>query len=67
MAEGVIACNYDPAKITVVLNSSDLDLFAPDTVDRNAFRRQHGIADEKIVVGYTGTFSTAQGVSSPRN
>lgn len=63
MAEGVAATGYDPQRLTIVPNSADLDLFAPEQANGLDFRRQHNIGKDKIVVGYAGTLGRINDVS----
>lgn len=63
MAEGIATVGYPKNCISVVPNSSDLDLFQRDSVRGREFRRQLGIADDKILVGYAGTLGRINGIS----
>ncbi len=62
MAAGVEAAGYPKNRIAIVPNSSDLDFFQRDPVRGSAFRRQLGIGEDKIIVGYVGTLGRVNGV-----
>ncbi len=63
MAEGVRRTGYAADKVTVVPNACDLQHFARDEARGRDFRRNLGIADEQILVGYVGTLGFINGVS----
>lgn len=56
MAAGVARRGYPADRIAIVPNGADLELFRRDGVRGREFRRQLGIADDRIVIGYAGTF-----------
>jgi len=62
MADGVVATGFPSSRVTEIPNSADLDLFYPNANWRTAFRKQHGIGEEQILVVYTGTFGRINGV-----
>jgi len=62
MAAGVARSGYPPQRITVVPNGSDVSFFARDAQRGRALRRALGIDDERVVVGYTGTFGRINGL-----
>ena len=55
MKEGVLAQGVSPAKITVIPNASDNELFDIPPARGKAFREQYAIPDGPLVV-YTGAF-----------
>jgi glycosyltransferase involved in cell wall biosynthesis len=55
MAAGIAASGYPEKDIAIVPNSSDLDFFKRDPDRGNTFRRQIGVAENEILVGYVGT------------
>ena len=59
MAAGVAGSGYPAQRIEVIPNGSDLE---PDPAGGQALRRALGIAPDKIVVGYAGTFGRINGV-----
>jgi glycosyltransferase involved in cell wall biosynthesis len=61
MAEGIISTGFPSARVTEIPNSSDLDMFFPNAEWRKAFRAQHGIAEDQILIVYTGTFGRING------
>jgi glycosyltransferase involved in cell wall biosynthesis len=62
MANGVVKTGFPASRVTEIPNSSDLELFYPNAESRAAFRAEHGIAPEQILVVYTGTFGRINGV-----
>ena len=62
MAAGVAATDYPNEHITIVPNSSDLDFFQRDPSRGKKFRRQLGISDHQVLVGYVGTLGRINGV-----
>jgi glycosyltransferase involved in cell wall biosynthesis len=62
MAAGVARTGYSVNHIAVVPNGSDVTFFQRDTQRGRSFRRTLGIADERILVGYTGSFGRINGV-----
>lgn len=63
MAEGVVATGYDPARVHVIPNSCDLDLFQPDAAAAAAFRRRHPELGDGPIILYAGTLGQINGVS----
>jgi glycosyltransferase involved in cell wall biosynthesis len=63
MAEGVIETGYDPARVHVIPNSCDLDLFRPDAAAGAAFRRQHPELGDGPIILYAGTLGQINGVA----
>jgi glycosyltransferase involved in cell wall biosynthesis len=61
IADGVIAAGADPAKVRLVPNASDLELFSPE-LDRAAERQRLGLGDG-FVVSYFGTLGEANDLS----
>lgn len=51
-----------PDRVLTLHDAVDTALFSPDRVDRFAVRREAGIADDCIVVGFTGRFSPGKGL-----
>lgn len=62
MAAGVARRGYPPDRISIVPNGADLDLFQRDVIRGRKFRQGIGIADDRIVIGYAGTFGRINGV-----
>jgi glycosyltransferase involved in cell wall biosynthesis len=62
MADGVVATGFPSRRVTEIPNSADLDLFYPNADLRRAFRALQGIGEEQILVVYTGTFGSINGV-----
>lgn len=62
MASGVERTGFPRERISVVPNGSDLELFERNRDSGLAFRRRLDIADDKILVGYTGTLGRINGV-----
>jgi glycosyltransferase involved in cell wall biosynthesis len=62
MADGVVATGFPSSHVTVIPNSSDLDLFCPNSEWRTNFRAQQGIAEDQILIVYAGTFGRINGV-----
>lgn len=60
MQDGIIAAGSAPEKVTVVPNSSDLDLFHPD-IDGKEIREKWGVND-RVVFSYFGTMGEANGL-----
>jgi glycosyltransferase involved in cell wall biosynthesis len=50
-----------PAKVSVLHHAVDTGLFSPARVDRWHVRRELGIPDEAILVGFVGRFSPGKG------
>jgi glycosyltransferase involved in cell wall biosynthesis len=63
MAEGVVRTGYPPEKVVMVPNAADLESFRRDPAAGRGFRRGHGIAEDKILVAYSGTLGRINGVS----
>ena len=62
MADGAVATGFPPSHVSEIPNNSDLDLFDPNAEWRSAFREQQDIAEDQILVVYTGIFSRINGV-----
>jgi glycosyltransferase involved in cell wall biosynthesis len=62
MRDGVVSSGYPSDKVYVIPNGADLDRLFPDQVARSRFRRKYGIAEDKILIVYTGTFGRINGV-----
>ncbi len=52
----------NPDRITVIPNAVDLTVFNPEKYDRKECRRQLGIAEQDIVVGFVGRLNYVKGV-----
>jgi glycosyltransferase involved in cell wall biosynthesis len=63
MAQGIMQTGYPGEKIVVVPNASDLEFFQRNPSEGREFRRQMGIDEGKILVGYLGTLGRVNGVS----
>lgn len=55
MKAGIEEAGYPAERIIVVPNGADLELFRRDVQRGSAFRRQYGIDERKVLVGYAGT------------
>lgn len=53
-----------PQKVTVVHNGIDLADYAPEAVPRGEFRRQEGIPQDAVVVGFTGHLTPRKGLDT---
>jgi len=62
MAEGVISRGVSSNDVSVIPNSSDLELFKPDPEARDRFRRRHPWIGDRPLVVYTGTLGRINGV-----
>ena len=63
VGNSLVARGIDPGKILVNPNGADLMAYAPaDAAERNAICAELGLAPNKIVVGFTGTFGGWHGV-----
>ncbi|WP_210485797.1 glycosyltransferase family 4 protein [Microvirga antarctica] len=60
MRDGIVATGTAPAKVSVIPNAADLDLFHP-LVDGTEQRRALGI-DDKFTLAYIGTMGLANGL-----
>jgi glycosyltransferase involved in cell wall biosynthesis len=60
--DGVLAAGTPAAKLALVPNASDLELFSP-TLDGSAARERLGIAPEAFVCSYFGTMGEANDLS----
>lgn len=58
---GVIAAGVEPARVTLIPNASDLDLFSP-TLDGGELRRELGL-EGRFVCSYFGTMGEANDLS----
>lgn len=62
MRDGVLRAGYPQERVSVIPNSSDLELFDPQHADEHWFRVEHPeLADAPLVV-YTGTMGHINGV-----
>ena len=62
MAEGVVKAGYPEARVEVIANSSDLDLFAPDAAKAAQFRAGYPELGDGPIVLYPGTLGLINGV-----
>ncbi|MFW5993128.1 MAG: glycosyltransferase family 4 protein [Desulfohalobiaceae bacterium] len=62
MKEGVLKTGYPAEKVTVIPNSSDLELFDPGRVDRQVFRAKHPELGTAPFIVYTGSIGKINGV-----
>lgn len=62
MADGVARGGVPRAHITVAPNSADLEAFERDADTGIQFRKDNGIPESKILVGYAGTLGRINGV-----
>jgi len=62
MKEGVVSSGVPPERVAVIPNSSDLELFDPDTADRQLFREVHPELGKGPLVVYGGTMGRVNGV-----
>ena len=62
MLEGVSRIGFPVSRISLIPNSSDLDVFYPDSEWRASFRAEHSIGDDQVLVVYAGTFGRINGV-----
>lgn len=62
MAAGVVAEGVDPDRVTVIPNSSDIELFGDASARRAATRERLGLDDRQRLVLYTGSFGMANRV-----
>lgn len=53
---------YAPEKVHVIRNGVELDAFDPAVVPRGALRRDLGLPDDAVVVGFTGQIIPRKGV-----
>jgi glycosyltransferase involved in cell wall biosynthesis len=58
MRDGVVAAGVEPARVTVIPNASDLDLFSPD-LDPGDLRATLGVAGGALLCSYFGTMGEA--------
>jgi glycosyltransferase involved in cell wall biosynthesis len=58
MRDGIVATGVDPARVTLIPNASDLDLFSPD-LDPGDLRAQLGLGVGDFVCAYFGTMGEA--------
>ncbi len=58
MRDGIVAAGTDPARVTLIPNASDLDLFSPD-LDPGDLRDRLGIAGDDFLCAYFGTMGEA--------
>jgi len=62
MKEGVVAAGADPDRVTVIPNSSDVELFRLDPADGAAFRVSHLEWGDGPLVVYAGAFGKVNGL-----
>ena len=62
MRDGVKAKGYPTDRISVIPNGSDLDRFYPNKEAGIAFRKDHGIPEDALLMAYVGTFGKVNGV-----
>ena len=62
MKEGIMKKGYPEDKITVIPNSSDIDLFQVDPVKADEFTRKYNWLGNRSLVIYTGTLGMINGV-----
>jgi glycosyltransferase involved in cell wall biosynthesis len=62
MKEGVVQAGFPSEKVSVIPNSSDLDLFDPTLSDSSAFRSEHPEIGDSPLIVYTGTMGHINGV-----
>lgn len=62
MKDGVTQLGYPASKVTVIPNASDLDLFRPDPLAGDTYRRLHGIPLDRTLMVYAGTLGRVNGV-----
>lgn len=63
MAEGVIRRGIGRKDVTVISNSSDLELFEDPSMDTQWVRPRLGLSPDQALVVYTGTLGLMNGVS----
>jgi glycosyltransferase involved in cell wall biosynthesis len=62
MKDGIVRCGVPSAKIAVIPNGCDVDLFeVPDAVGQ-AFRAEHSFLEDRPLVVYTGAFGLVNGL-----
>jgi len=61
MKQGIFDANVDDAKVSVIPNASDLDLFSPD-IDGHEFRTKFNL-DGRFSLAYFGTMGLANGLN----
>jgi glycosyltransferase involved in cell wall biosynthesis len=62
MKEGVVRAGFPSEKVSVIPNSSDLDLFDPTLSDSSAFCSEHPEIGGAPLIVYTGTMGHINGV-----
>jgi glycosyltransferase involved in cell wall biosynthesis len=62
MAEGVTAVGFEPERISVIPNLSDVERFRHADVDPSAFYKKYPQLNNRRFVVYTGTFGHVNGV-----
>jgi len=63
MVDGVVAEGIDPARVHMVPNSADLDLFHPGTRD-GEFTDRFGLPADALIVGYAGAIGPSNAVEA---
>ncbi|MDR8252318.1 glycosyltransferase family 4 protein, partial [Acinetobacter baumannii] len=62
MKEGIVKTGYPKAKVAVIPNSSDLELFKVEDRRVEEFRKSHEWLQDRPLIVYTGTFGHINGV-----
>ncbi len=62
VTDALIAGGVPAARIDVVHNSLNLERFNPETVDREAVRKELGIRDDEAVIGTAGRLCPEKGI-----
>lgn len=62
MAKGIIASGYVERNVTVVPNSSDVELFRAESVSADRFRSEYPMIPDSAWVVYAGTLGQANGI-----
>lgn len=62
MAKGVVASGVASNCVTVIPNSADLELFDPNRIESNVFRKKHTEIPNGPIVLYPGTLGKVNGV-----
>ncbi len=58
MRDGIVSAGTDPARVTLIPNASDLDLFSPD-LDPGDLRERLGVGGDDFLCAYFGTMGEA--------
>lgn len=62
MLEGVVKTGYPRRRVSMIPNSSDIDLFRPDPVSAQEFRKKYEWLRDRPLVIYCGTMGEINGV-----